>query len=188
MTAWTTIGIPLNTKYTPVDKQAVLIWGASSSVGMFAVQSAKTFGFTVYATASPKHHDLVKKLEAHAVFDYRASDVVSQIVSAVKKDGIKLHTAHCDVDGAPQPTLDALKEIKGDAHAKVAQSPLLSEGHPALDNTQITLNFPSMDGARSKHINEVFNGWLKTGLQSGEVIPSPLSSLRVVGGAECTQH
>ncbi|CAG8898856.1 unnamed protein product [Penicillium egyptiacum] len=87
LTAWTTIGIPLDTKHTPADKQAVLIWGASSSVGTFAVQSAKTLGFTVYATASPKHHDLVKKLGAHAVFDYRASDVFSRIVSAVKKDG-----------------------------------------------------------------------------------------------------
>ncbi|KAE8345279.1 hypothetical protein BDV24DRAFT_125686 [Aspergillus arachidicola] len=181
LTAWTTIGIPLDTKYTPANKQAVLIWGASSSVGTFAVQSAKTLGFTVYATASPKHHDLVKKLGAHAVFDYRASDVVSQIVSAVKKDGVKLHTAHCVVDGALQPTLDILKETKGDAHAKVAHSPLLPEGHPTLDNTQITFNFPPMDEtARGKHIHEVFHGWLKTGLQSGEVIPSP--TIQTEGG------
>lgn len=181
LTAWITIGIPLNTRYAPADKQAVLIWGASSSVGTFAVQSAKTLGFTVYATASPKHHDLVKKLGAHAVFDYRASDVVPQIVSAVKKDGTKLHTAHCVVDGALQPVLDILKETKGDAHAKVAHSPLLPEGHPTLDNTQITFNLPSMDEtARSKHMHEVFNGWLKTGLQSGEVIPSP--TIQIEGG------
>ncbi|KAJ5427863.1 hypothetical protein N7491_008305 [Penicillium cf. griseofulvum] len=163
LTAWTTIGIPLDTKYTPADKQAVLIWGASSSVGTFAVQSAKTLGFTVYATASPKHHDLVKKIGADAVFDYRASDVVSQIVRAVKKDSVKLNTAHCVVDGALQPTLDILKETKGDAPAK------------------ITFNFPSMDEvARSRHINEVFNGWLKPGLESGKVIPTP--NIQIEGG------
>ncbi|KAE8397054.1 chaperonin 10-like protein [Aspergillus pseudonomiae] len=181
LTAWTTIGIPLDTRYTPADRQAVLIWGASSSVGTFAVQSAKTLGFTVYATASPKHHDLVKKLGAHAVFDYRASDVVSQVVAAVRKDGVKLPTAHCVVDGALQPTLDILKETKGTAHARVAHSPLLPEGHPTLDNTQITFNLPSMDEtARSRHINEVFHGWLKTGLKSGEVIPSP--TIQIEGG------
>lgn len=181
LTAWTTIGIPLNTKYTSADKQAVLIWGASSSVGTFAVQSAKTLGFTVYATASLKHHDLIKKLGAHAVFDYKASDIVSQIVSAVKKDGVKLHTAHCVVDGALQPTLDILKETKGDAQAKVAHSPLLPEGHPTLNNTQITFNFPSMEETtRSKHIKDVFHGWLKTGLQSGEVVPSP--TIQIEGG------
>ncbi|KAJ5861304.1 chaperonin 10-like protein [Penicillium soppii] len=174
LTAWTTIGISLNIQYTPADKQAVLIWGASSSVGSFAVQSAKSLGFTVYATASPKHHDLVRKLGAHAVFDYKESDVVNQIVSAVKKDGVKLHSAHCVVDGALQPTLDVLKETKGDVKAKVAHSPLLPEGHPTLDNTDITFNMPSMDEiARKKHFYEVFHGWLKTGLQSGEVVPSP---------------
>ncbi|KAL4926719.1 zinc-binding alcohol dehydrogenase family protein [Aspergillus undulatus] len=174
LTAWTTIGIPLDTRYTPADKQAVLIWGASSSVGTFAVQSAKTLGFTVYATASPKHHDLVKKLGADAVFDYKDSDVVSQIVNAVKMDGVQLHTAHCVVDGALQPTLDILRETKGDSPAKVAHSPVLPEGHPTLDNTQITFNFPSMDEVvRSKHIKEVFHGWLHSGLKSGEIVPSP---------------
>ncbi|GMG09731.1 unnamed protein product [Aspergillus oryzae var. brunneus] len=187
LTAWTTIGIPLDTKYTPADKQAVLIWGASSSVGTLAVQSAKTLGFTVYATASPKHHDLVKRLGAHAVFDYRASDIVSQIVNAVKKDGVKLHTAHCVVDGALQPTLDILKETKGDAHTKVAHSPLLPEGHPTLDNTQITFNFPPIDEtARSKHMHEVFHGWLKAGLQSGEIIPSP--TIQTEGGGLGGMH
>ncbi|KAE8377275.1 chaperonin 10-like protein [Aspergillus bertholletiae] len=181
LTAWTTIGIPLDTKYTPADKQAVLIWGASSSVGSLSVQSARSLGFTVYATASPKHHDLVRKLGAHAVFDYKASDVVSQIVRAVEKDGVKLHTAHCVVDGALQPALDILKETKGDAHAKVAHSPILPEGHPTLDNTLIIFNFPSTDETtRSKHINQVFNRWLKTGLQSGEIIPSP--NIQIEGG------
>jgi NADPH:quinone reductase-like Zn-dependent oxidoreductase len=181
LTAWTTIGIPIDTKYIPADKQAVLIWGASSSVGTFAVQSAKALGFTVYATASPTHHDLVRKLGANAVFDYRASNVVSQIVSAVKKDGVNLHTAHCVVDGALQPTLDILRETKGDAHAKVAHSPLLPENHPTLENTQISFNFPSLDeGARSKHFYEVFHVWLKAGLQSGEVVPSP--NIKIEGG------
>ena len=174
LTAWTTIGIPLDTKYTPQDRQAVLIWGGASSVGTFAIQSAKSLGFTVYATASPKNHAYLQKLGAHAVFDYKSSDVVSQIVAAVKKDGLKLSTAHCVVDGSLQPTLDVLKETKGDATAKVAHSPVLPEDHPTLENTEITFNFPSMDKAvRDKHIGQCFQGWLAPGLKSGAIVPSP---------------
>lgn len=127
--AWTSIGIPLDTKHDPQDKQAVLIWGGASSVGTLAIQSAKTLGFTVYATASPKHHDYLEKLGADAVFDYKSGDVVSQIVAAAKKDGVKLHTAHCVVNGGLQPSLDVLKETKGDAVAKVAHSPVLPPDH-----------------------------------------------------------
>lgn len=181
LTAWITVGIPLDTKYTPQDKQAVLIWGGASSVGSIAIQSARSIGFTVYATASPKHHEYLKKLGAHAVFDYRASDVVSQIISTVKLDGVNLHTAHCVVDGSLQPTLDVLKETKGDAIVKVAHSPVLRPDHPTLDNTEITFNFPPADpAARDKHMYQCFHGWLQDGLKSGSVVPSP--NIQVEGG------
>ncbi|KOS48016.1 hypothetical protein ACN38_g966 [Penicillium nordicum] len=182
LTAWTTIDISIGTKYTPQDKQAILIWGGASSVGTLSVQSAKSLGFTVYATASPKHHDYLKKLGAHALFDYKAGDVVSQIVEAVKNDGVNMHTAHCVVDGGLQPTLDVLSETKGDAAAKVVHSPVLPPDHPTLENTEITFNFPSMDPIeRSKHIYQCFHEWLNDGLQSGSVVPSPALQIEVGG-------
>ncbi|KAL4864158.1 hypothetical protein BDV12DRAFT_189140 [Aspergillus spectabilis] len=157
LTAWTTIG-----------KQALLVWGGASSVGTFAIQSAKSLGFTVYATASSRHHDYLKKLGAHAVFDYKASDVISQIVQAVEEDGVKLHTAHCVVDGGLQPTLDVLKEPKGETAAKIVHAP-------------IVFNFPPMElTERNKHIYQCFHGWLQDGLKSGSVVPSP--ALQVEGG------
>jgi NADPH:quinone reductase-like Zn-dependent oxidoreductase len=159
-----------------------LIWGGASSVGTFAIQSAKSLGFTVYATASPKYHEYLKKLEAHAVFDYKESDIVSQIVDAVKKDGVNLHTAHCVVNGSLQPTLDVLKETKGDAVAKVAYSPVLPADHPTLDKTEIKFNFPPMDpAARDNHMFQCFHGWLQDGLKSGSVAPS--LSIQVEGGS-----
>jgi NADPH:quinone reductase-like Zn-dependent oxidoreductase len=184
LTAWTTIGISLDTKYSASDKQAVLIWGGASSVGTFAIQSAKMLGFTVYATASPKHHEYLKKLGAHATFDYKDSDVVEMIVEAVKKDGLTLTTAHCVVNESLQSTLDVLRKTKGDAAAKVAHSPLLPEGHPTLENTEITFNFPSMDKAlRDKHMYRCFHGWLQEGLKSGAVVPSPAIQIEA-GGLE----
>lgn len=174
LTAWTTIGIPLDTKHAAGDKQAALIWGGASSVGSLSIQSAKSLGFVVYATASTQHHAYLKTLGADAVFDYRSADVVKQIVAAAKKDGVKLHTAHCVVTGGLQPTLDVLKDTKGGAAAKVAHSPILPDDHPTLDNTEIIFNFPSMDEEiRSKHIKQCFQGWLQPGLKSGSIVPSP---------------
>ncbi|RYP00426.1 hypothetical protein DL764_006511 [Monosporascus ibericus] len=184
LTAWTSIGIPLNTKYTPQDKQAVLIWGGASSVGTFAIQSAKSLGFTVYATASSKHYIYLKKLGAHGVFDYKASDVVSQIIDMVKKNGVNLHTAHCVVNGSLQPVLDVLKQTKGDAVAKVTHSPVLPPDHPTLDKTEIKFNFPSMDPViRDKHMYECFHIWLQDNLKSGSVVPSPSIQIKR-GGLE----
>ncbi|GAB1317013.1 Enoyl reductase (ER) domain-containing protein [Madurella fahalii] len=182
LTAWTSIGIPLNSRYTPQDKQAVLIWGGASSVGTFAVQSARALGFRVYVTASPKHHSYIKRLGADAVFDYKASDVVAQIVAAVKKDGVHMHTAHCVVSGGLQPSLDVLRQTKGNTPARVAHSPVLAPDHPTLENTQIVFNSPPMDdaAARDKHIYECFHVWLNDGLKSGSVVPSP--NVQVEGG------
>lgn len=184
LTGWTTIGISLDTKYTPQDKQAVLIWGGASSVGTFAVQSAKSLGFTVYTTASAKHHDYLKKLGAHAVFDYKLSDVVSQIIAAVKKDGVTLLTANCVVEGSLQPTLDVLKATKGDAVAKVAHTPALLPGAPTLEGVEVKFNFPSMDPAeRNEHMYKCFHVWLQNGLKSGTIVPSPRVQVEA-GGLE----
>ncbi|KAH6842652.1 chaperonin 10-like protein [Chaetomium sp. MPI-CAGE-AT-0009] len=181
LTAWTTIGIPIDTRYTPQDKQGVLIWGGASSIGSFSIQSARILGFTVYTTASPKHHAYLKGLGADAVFDYKDSDVVAQIIAAVKRDGVKLHTAHCAVPDSLQPTLDVLKETKGDAPARVAHSPVLLPDHPTLDGTEIKFNFPSTEKAeRDKYMYQCFHEWLQENLKSGSVVPSP--GIQIEGG------
>ncbi|KAL8960313.1 MAG: hypothetical protein Q9183_005483, partial [Haloplaca sp. 2 TL-2023] len=118
LSAYSTLDIPLETKFSKEDKQGILIWGASSSVGTMAVQSAKTMGYTVYATAGAHNLKYVKSLGASAAFDYKASDVVEKIAAQAKSDGVTLRTAHVIVDGALQPTLDVLKITKGDGAAK----------------------------------------------------------------------
>jgi NADPH:quinone reductase-like Zn-dependent oxidoreductase len=182
LTAWVAVDIPLETRYNPSDNQAVLIWGASSSVGSVSVQSAKAMGFTIYATASAQHHDYIKQLGADAVFDYKSPGVVTQIVNKVKSDGVRLHTAHAVVDGALQPILDVLKHVKGDAAAKVTHSPLLPENHPTLDDTMIVFNQPDMDSAaRNKHLYKIFHEWVAPGLRSGAVVPSPRLQIEAGG-------
>lgn len=64
--------------------RTVLVWGASTSVGSNAVQLARAAGYRVVGTASPRNHEFVRQLGAQEVFDYRARDVVAQIVAALR--------------------------------------------------------------------------------------------------------
>ncbi|KAF4338625.1 zinc-type alcohol dehydrogenase [Fusarium beomiforme] len=71
----------LNIDRTKSDSK-VLIWGGSSSVGQYVIQTAAIFGFKVLTTCSPHSFDLVKSLGATHVFDYNDSDVVKLINDA----------------------------------------------------------------------------------------------------------
>jgi NADPH:quinone reductase-like Zn-dependent oxidoreductase len=74
-------GPSLNPK--PLGK-IIVLWGASSSVGLQTLQVARAAGITTIATASPRNFELVKSAGASMVLDYQAPSVVDDLIRAVQ--------------------------------------------------------------------------------------------------------
>lgn len=85
----TDLGLPLPwpkpPSYTPPHSDSpILIWGGSSSVGQFAVQVLRYYGYVnLLTTSSEAHHGVLKEYGARKTFDYRSPTVVSDILSSV---------------------------------------------------------------------------------------------------------
>lgn len=127
VTAWhtfvTDLKVPLPwpkpEDYALADKdEPILIWGAASSVGQYALQLLNYYGYTnVIATASPKHWAKLKEFGATVLFDYRDSEVTQKVAQFREEKGGRLRVLDCI--GSVEGSIRHIREItrKGDVVA-----------------------------------------------------------------------
>lgn len=120
--ATTDLGIelpwPKPDDYVPVNADSpILIWGGASSVGQFAIQILRYYGYTnILATASQKQHDKLQRLGAKALFDYNDPDVVKSLRQAGGVSGIPLIL---DCIGSKSGSIEPISQV-AESGAKVA--------------------------------------------------------------------
>lgn len=68
--------------------EVVLVHAAAGAVGQAAVRLAKYYGATVIGTASGDKHDVVRRLGADHVVDYRTSDVTEEVLRLTDNRGV----------------------------------------------------------------------------------------------------
>ncbi|PYH94362.1 alcohol dehydrogenase [Aspergillus ellipticus CBS 707.79] len=97
----------------PLDQQPprpLLIWGASSGVGLTALQLARASGIhPILVTASPSRHDLLRSLGATHCFDYQSPTVVADIKAATADAPLQygFDTVGADIQGVNTAQLTA---------------------------------------------------------------------------------
>lgn len=179
---------------TLAPKEALLIWGASSSVGTMGVQMGRLQKTTrspiaaVYATAVVANHEYVKSLGADSLFDYKSATVGDDIVLAAKEDGLVIR--HCFLANGDirmcQAVLAAFAELSDRAtgEAKIASAPVVPPDTKEVLGLQTIFLVPSTDKSERLH---QFAGWmvsLSKHLSIGAIRPS--LDPHVVGtGLEC---
>ncbi|KAK9455009.1 chaperonin 10-like protein [Dipodascopsis uninucleata] len=78
------LGLPLPSLKPAPTGNTLLVWGASSSVGLMTVRLAVDAGVEVVAVAGKHNFDLVKSVGATAVFDRSSPTVVQEVISCLK--------------------------------------------------------------------------------------------------------
>lgn len=172
-TGWHNLDVPLGGKVNDGDKKGVVGWGASSSVGLAAVQvAARTLGYTVYAVASAKHEAYLKSLGAKAVFYYNAAAAaVSQVISTAKDDGVTVNLGYL-ANGELKPVEEIVAAFG--AGALVASAIPLNEKSPKTEGVETRFVVASPEPQEQTQLfGFVFNTWLKAALDSGEFEPAP---------------
>lgn len=104
---------PIPENWSPkAANKPILIWGAASSVGIFAIQVYRHWGYkNLLAVASGKHHEYLKSIGATETFDYRQGDVVEKILAYVKDEAEPKIPSILDCIGSLEGTLRPLLKI-----------------------------------------------------------------------------
>lgn len=108
----------------------IVVWGASSSVGQYAVQILKYLGYRqVYGIASSQHHARLKQYGAEACFDYRDDDIVGKILQQASASGYTKSTARIpfviDCIGSKNGSLEPITKLVEAGSTVAAMLPVI---------------------------------------------------------------
>ncbi|KAI0850273.1 GroES-like protein [Daldinia vernicosa] len=96
----------------PRADDPILIWGAASSVGQLTIQVLKFYGYRhLIATASPRHHEFLKKLGVEEAFDYRSPTIVDDLLKAYKKGDVPAFPLIVDCIGSQDGSVGPISKI-----------------------------------------------------------------------------
>ena len=194
-------------------REALLIWGASSSVGTMGVQTARLLRedpnsnssfAAVYATAGSANKSYVSSLGADRMFDYKDPRVVDEIVSAAKQDGLVIR--HCFLATGELALCQAvLKAFLGEDQqgktAKIASAPVVPADVEEVPGVETIFVFPStVEEERLEQFRYWIGTCLRENLATGTIRPSPEPSVvgkglgainagldRLLRGVSCTK-
>jgi len=171
--------------------KTLIVWGGSTSVGCNAIQLGVAAGYEVFTTASPKNFDLVTRLGAAKVWDYKSATVVPDMIKALK--GKKTAGALTMGEGAAVACMKILDQSEGDKFISMATYPLPTDAENLSFLTTIytmgtwMTSFKTkglLKGIKSNFIfsssictNEVgaaiFRDFLPRALEAGALVPAP---------------
>lgn len=105
--------------------KVLVVWGASTAVGMNCVQLAVAAGYKVVATAGKHNFDYVRSLGAASVFDYRDANCARDVIKATQQIGSECAGAVAIGAGSIKPCIDIVSACcKGSDKSYVAQMSL----------------------------------------------------------------
>ncbi|KAF4302491.1 Zinc-binding alcohol dehydrogenase domain-containing protein cipB [Botryosphaeria dothidea] len=155
------------------EKEVVLVWGAASSVGAYAVQLARGAGYDVFGVASAANGGYVRDvLGAAAVFDYREEGVVGEILEAL--EGRRFAGAYDAVSqgGAVEACLEVAGRVGEGGKRFVSSVGFLPEGVKVPEGVQTNRIWGSM--SRHSPVGKaVFEDFLPGALEDGRFVPAP---------------
>lgn len=149
----------------------IVVWAASSSVGLLTLQIARAVGIETIAVASPRNHALCMACGASDVFDYHEeATVVGKVVDAIKSS---------------QAEFVGIFDCISEPDSLRFTIPILS----ALDRGQLNFVLPNVDlevpaniklnhvlGRDQDVVLSAWRGFLTPALQQGKLqcLPDPL--------------
>ncbi|KAF8000994.1 hypothetical protein HF325_004783 [Metschnikowia pulcherrima] len=158
--------------------KTILIWGGASSVGANAIQLAVAAGYRVVATASEKNFELVRKLGATEVLDYRKDSIIddaTKVLANTDLVGTFLAAANGDSFSQAADITQAVNE-----KAQLVSAPLYPKDFkPKVKASWTNLSIANYPEETRKLASHIFGEFLPQALErkAFSIVPAP----RVLG-------